>query len=245
MILKPSDAYTAQFTTQHPETGLASDADTLPTAIATRNGTDDTTFILTITNMATGRYKITGTIPATYSSADIIQIVVEATVNEIEATAIVDQFVIETKRISDLNDFDVASQTVIIDNTFTDNIQDIKTTLDATDFSTLVNLDQAISTRSTFDPATQNVTVDDITPNVLAEFLTTNTGTTFSSAVTGSVAKEIVDNVATNSGTSDWTITELSQIRHRLGIDGDTQTPSSTIGDLADIKTILQASTHK
>lgn len=244
-MFKPSDAYTAQFTTQHSETGLATNAYTLPTAIATRNGTDDASFVLTVTNMATGRYKITGTIPANYIAADIVQIVVEATVNTINATAIIDQFTIDTKRISDLNDFDVATQAVIIDSAFINNIQDIKTTIDTVDFSTLVNLDEAISTRSTFDPATQNVTVNNITPNVLAEFLTTNTGITFSSAVTGSVVKEIANNVAMSSGDNDWTTTERQQIRHRLGLDGQTTTPTSNAGDLADIKTILQASTHK
>jgi len=199
MMLKPSDSYTAQFTTQHPETAVATNADSLPVATATRNGTDDAGFVLTVTNMATGRYKITGTIPVTYTAADIIQISVQATVATIAATAIVDGFAIDTKRNSDLNDFNVA---------------------------------------------TESVTVDNVTATALADFFTTNSGTTFASAIAGSVVKEVVDNIAVGAGSSDWTTTEREHIRYRLGIDGTATTPIAT-GDLSDIKTILQAATHK
>lgn len=237
MMLKPSDAYTAQFTTQHPDTAVATDADNLPNAIATRNGTDDGTFTLTVTNLATGRYKITGTVPATYTAGDIVQIVVNATVATTAANAIVDQFIIDTKRISDLSDFDASTQAVNVGQWAGENIS-------STDFTLLEHLDADISTRSSFDPSTHFVTVDDITPSALAEFFTTNSGTTFSAAITGSLVKEIVDNIITDTSSADWTTTERQQIRHRLGIDGQTNTPSNN-GDLSDIKTILQAATRK
>ena len=237
MMLKPSDAYTAQFTTQHPDTAVTTNADSLPTAMATHNGTDDATFTLTVTNLDTGRYKVTGTVPATYTVGDIIQITVNATVNSITAAAIIDQFHIDTKRISDLVDFDPNAQSINVGQWAGNNVG-------MTDFTVLTNLDVAISSRSTFDPNTQTVTVNDISSNVLAEFFTTNTGTTFNSAVNGSVVKEISDNIAGGVSSRDWSDTEKQQIRHRLGIDGDTTTPTHS-GDLTDIKTILQAATRK
>ncbi|MBL4700318.1 hypothetical protein JYU15_01425 [bacterium AH-315-I18] len=198
MMLKPSDSYTAQFTTQHPDTAVATNADSLPVAIATRNGTDDAGFVLTVTNMTIGRYKITSTIPVNYIAGDLIQITIQATVATIAATAIVDHFTIDTKRNSDLNDFNAS---------------------------------------------TQFITVDNITNNALAEFFTTNSGVLFNSAVAGSVVKEVVDNVVI-AISNDWTTAEQEQIRYRLGIDGTASTPVAT-GDLSDIKTILQAATHK
>lgn len=200
MMLKPSDAYTAQFTTHHPDTGIPTNADSLPTASATHNGTDDPTFTLTITNMATGRYKIAGTIPVTYQPGDIIQILTTATVNSITSTAIVDQFTIDTKRASDLVDFDPATQTINVG-------QWAGIDVIATDFSVLSNLDVQVSTRSTFDSTTDSV-------------------------------------IADVSAVTDWSDTEKQQIRHRLGIDGDSHIPTTT-GDLSDIKTILQAATRK
>jgi hypothetical protein len=237
MMLKPSDAYTAQFTTQHPDTGVATDADSLPTATVTHNGTDDGAFTLTVTNMDTGRYKLTGIVPVSYAPGDIVQVTVNATLASTAATAIVDQFTIDTKRNSDLIDFDPSSQAINVGQWAGENIS-------STDFSVLSNLDATVSSRSMFDPTTDTVIVDDVTPNVLADFFTTNSGQSFSTAIAGSVIKEIVDNVAGGGGSTDWTTTERQQIRHRLGIDGETNTPTSS-GDLSDIKTILQAATRK
>ena len=136
-MLKPSDAYTAQFTTQHPDTAVTTNADSLPTAMATHNGTDDATFTLTVTNLDTGRYKVTGTVPATYTVGDIIQITVNATVNSITAAAIIDQFHIDTKRISDLVDFDPNAQSINVGQWAGNNVG-------MTDFTVLTNLDVAI-----------------------------------------------------------------------------------------------------
>lgn len=45
----------------------------------------------------------------------------------------------------------------------------------------------------------------------------------------GADTTKVVDNVGGGGGgTQDWTATELSQIRYRLGIDGTTNTPSAT-----------------
>jgi len=103
MSYKPSDSYYGEFTTQNFNTGVATDASSLPVATATQNGTDDATFTLTVTNMDTGRYKITGTIPAGYSSGDSVQISVAATVGGVSGKAVIDSFVIDSQRNSDLN----------------------------------------------------------------------------------------------------------------------------------------------
>ncbi len=237
MMLKPSDAYTAQFTTHATETGAATNADALPTANATRNGTDDASFVLTVTNLATGRYKITGSVPASYVDGDLVQIVVNATIDSTSDTAIVDHFIIDSKRTGDLVDFDPATQSVNIGKWADEDVS-------VTDFSVLSNLDVPLSSRSTFDPTSESVTVENLTANALTDFFTTNTGSTFSAAVAGSLVKEIVDKVITDSSSRDWSDTEKQQIRYRLGLDGDMDSPV-TNGDLSDIKTILQAATRK
>lgn len=62
-----------------------------------------------------------------------------------------------------------------------------------------------------------------------AKFFTGDSGTTYASAVDGSVVKEIAANASGGGGGStDWTSTEKSQIRYRLGLDGTTNTPSAT-----------------
>jgi len=101
MIYKPSTPYYAEFTTTHPTTGAAQNADTLPVATATKNGVDDGTFALTVTNMDAGRYKLTGTVPAGYVAGDRVQITVAATVNSVAGKAVVGNIFIDTSYISD------------------------------------------------------------------------------------------------------------------------------------------------
>lgn len=88
---RPGDSYYGEFTTSNFSTGAAADADSLPSATATKNGTDDVSFTLTCAKIDTGRYKITGTIPA-YSVGDRVQISVAATVDSVAAKAVVDNF---------------------------------------------------------------------------------------------------------------------------------------------------------
>lgn len=104
MSYKPSDPYCKEFTTANPSTGAAQNADSLPVATANRNGTDDAAFVLTVTNLDTGRYKITGTVPNTYAKGDVVNVTVAATVNSVAGKACVDTFVLDSKRVGDLND---------------------------------------------------------------------------------------------------------------------------------------------
>lgn len=63
----------------------------------------------------------------------------------------------------------------------------------------------------------------------LARFFTQDSGKVYADAVAGSVVNEIASNATGGGGGStDWTTTERSQIRYRLGLDGTTNTPSAT-----------------
>jgi hypothetical protein len=70
--LKASGSYCGLFCTQRFDTGAATDADSTPTATANKNGIDDGSFTLTVTKIDTGRYKVTGTVPAGYTAGDSV-----------------------------------------------------------------------------------------------------------------------------------------------------------------------------
>ena len=114
MIYKPNTPYYAEFITSSPNTGGVKNADSLPIAVATKNGTDDSSFSLTVTNIDTGRYKITGNIPAGYVAGDSVQISVSATVDGVADKLVVHNFLVDTKRTSDLKDFDYLNQACIL-----------------------------------------------------------------------------------------------------------------------------------
>lgn len=138
MSYKPNDAYYGEFTTSRFDTGAAVNADSLPVATATRNGTDDPTFSLTVANIDTGRYKVTGTIPGGYAKGDTVQISIAATVNSVAGKGVIDSFVLDSKRVGDLNDA-VAAPTAAA----------IRTEMD-TNSVKLANLDATVSSRSTY-----------------------------------------------------------------------------------------------
>ena len=92
MNYNAGDTYYGEFTTRFFAGGV-SDADSLPVAIATKNGVDDEAFTLTVVKMDTGRYKITGTIPA-YSNNDKVSISVSAVVDSIVEKCVIETFTI-------------------------------------------------------------------------------------------------------------------------------------------------------
>ena len=104
MFYKPGDSYYKEFTTSDPASGAARTADSTPAATANHNGTDDSNFALTVTNIDTGRYKITGTVPSGYAAGDVVNVTISATVNSVAGKATVDTFMVDTKRVSNLND---------------------------------------------------------------------------------------------------------------------------------------------
>jgi hypothetical protein len=114
MSYRPGDSYHGQFTTQRADTGRLAEADALPLAVATRNGADDAAFSLTIAMVAPGRYAVAGTIPAGYQAGDTVQVVALAAVGGVEGAAVIDRFVLDTRRVGDLRDFDPATQPVAV-----------------------------------------------------------------------------------------------------------------------------------
>lgn len=78
---KPGDVVYALFTTRIPSTSSGSDADSTPTGVVNRNGTDDGAVTVTVTKLDTGRYKATFTIPATYLPGDVVNLSITATVD--------------------------------------------------------------------------------------------------------------------------------------------------------------------
>ena len=109
MSYKPGDSYVGEFCTARFDTGAATDGDSMPTAIAAHNGTDDGSFTLTVTHVDTGRYKVAGTIPGGYAKGDVVQVVVSATVNSVAGKCVIDSFVLDSKRVGDLQDASVSA----------------------------------------------------------------------------------------------------------------------------------------
>lgn len=164
MLYKPSAAYYTTFTTQDA-TGAATDADSLPTASARKNGTTDAAFTLTVTKISTGLYKITGTIPS-YSAGDVVQTEVSATVGGVAGKAVVDQFQIDTQFTSEvytrigtagagltaLGDTRLANLDATVSSrnaTTPPTVAAIRTEMDSNS-TKLAHLDADISSRSTY-----------------------------------------------------------------------------------------------
>lgn len=113
-MFKIGDTYYKEFTTASPSTGAAANSDSLPVATVNRNGSDDSAFVLTVTAIDAGRYKINGTIPTSYLKGDVINVTVAATCSGVAAKACVDTFVLDSKRIGDLQDLAVAGITTSV-----------------------------------------------------------------------------------------------------------------------------------
>lgn len=101
-VYAPSASYFGEFTTSSA-TGAATDADSLPTVTANRNGTDDGTFALTATRIDTGRYKVTGTVPSGYASGDRVNLSVAATIGGIAAKTVIDTIQVGVGVATDAN----------------------------------------------------------------------------------------------------------------------------------------------
>lgn len=104
MIYKPGDSYYGMFITQSMFTGAAKNADSTPTAALYRNGIIDGGVSLTVTNIDTGLYKITGMIPGGYSAGNVIHVSVTAIVDTVVGKGVIDRLILDSKRNADLND---------------------------------------------------------------------------------------------------------------------------------------------
>ena len=64
---------------------------------------------LTVSNLATGVYVATGTIPNTRNKGDVLSVYVVATVGGVQGAGAIDSRVLDGKRVADLNDLSGAA----------------------------------------------------------------------------------------------------------------------------------------
>ncbi len=117
MSLRPGDVFAFQFTTQDA-TGEATNADSTPTGTVVKNGTDDATPTVTVTNPSTGVYKASVTVPVGYAAGDVFQVRIAATVDIVNAKACTVPVVIDTSRTSEV----AASVALVLADTGTDGV---------------------------------------------------------------------------------------------------------------------------
>lgn len=86
--IRPGDSVTLQFVTHNATTGADTDADSTPTGVLVRNGSN-TAVTVTIADVGTGLYTAAWTIPDSYSAGDEVQLRVTATVNSVTGSAVV------------------------------------------------------------------------------------------------------------------------------------------------------------
>lgn len=101
-MYKASTHYYKEFVISDPFNGDAVNADSIPSAAATKNGNNDPAFNLQVTSSEIGRYLISGVIPSSYVKGDVVNVRVTATLNGKVGKSVVDTFMIGTDVI-DIN----------------------------------------------------------------------------------------------------------------------------------------------
>jgi hypothetical protein len=86
MTYRPGDTFYLSFVTQD-QTGSATNADALPTAVLRRNGAN-TAVTVTVVNNAAGDYTASAPVPLTYSGGDELEVVVSATIAGVAGKAL-------------------------------------------------------------------------------------------------------------------------------------------------------------
>ena len=99
MTYVPGDSYSKRFTTRIFATGVRDDADSTPTVDIEYNGAAADDWPLTVTNVTTGVYRVTGAIPSTCAAGKPVDINISATVNSVDDTALLDHFVVDASRV--------------------------------------------------------------------------------------------------------------------------------------------------
>lgn len=100
MIVKPGDLWVCEFTTASFATGAATDATGTPAATLYVNGVANAATV-TVSNIATGLYKASVTIPA-LNAGDTVAMVVTATVAGVVGAGVVAQATVDTQRGADV-----------------------------------------------------------------------------------------------------------------------------------------------
>jgi hypothetical protein len=148
MTYKPGDTYIDFFTTEGAD-GASQNADSLPSARMVHNGADDGSVTLTVTNVSTGYYKVSGAIPSGYSRGDKLAVRIAASIAGVATKAVLGSFVLDSKRIGDLNDA-AAGPTAA----------QVRQEMDANS-TKLANLDATITSRAPSSTALSNATWTD------------------------------------------------------------------------------------
>lgn len=76
-IVRPGDVYRDGFATQNDQ---PINADSTPTVVVYRNGTADGAVSVTVTNVGTGVYKYSFTVPIGYATDDVVQPLISAVI---------------------------------------------------------------------------------------------------------------------------------------------------------------------
>jgi len=141
MTLKPSTAFSGLLTTATFTAGAAN-ADSLPTAALYQNGVLDAGVTVTVTNLAAGIYKLTGTLGA-YSAGDEIQLRATAVMGGLTFNEVIWDATIDSKLTSDLNDATAAPSAAAV-------ASQVRTELT----TELGRVDVAVSSRNATTPPT-------------------------------------------------------------------------------------------
>lgn len=112
MSYKAGDTFYGYVTTRSFTTGVATDADSTPSATMYKNGSS--VGACTVANVTTGIYKVSKSMSG-YAAGDAITVVASATVGGVSDNAVVDSFVLD-KRVDDLNDFDNSIDKVLLED---------------------------------------------------------------------------------------------------------------------------------
>jgi archaellum component FlaC len=124
-IRKLEDTITLDFTTHNPFSGAVQDTDSLPICEIFEDD-NDTAILTPIVTKRTGkignyRISIEATVINGFEIGKSYNVIISATVHTISAKSRIDSFVLDSKRISDLNDADISNLAL------EDTVQDILT----------------------------------------------------------------------------------------------------------------------
>ena len=93
LAYSPGDPWSIQFITSSAA-GAAVAADSTPTVAISVDGVDASGgwSLSAVSSLATGRYRITGTVPASLALGSLVEVIVSATIGGVAARAIVERF---------------------------------------------------------------------------------------------------------------------------------------------------------
>jgi len=143
---KLGDTITFDFTTHNPSTGMAQDADSLPTCKVFEDDNDTAILTPTVVKRAgeTGNYRVSveATVGNGFEVGKTYNAIASATVNSISAKSRIGIFVLDSKRNADMNDLSTSQIRNEIDLEFSERGYSVERS------GLLDNLDAKVSTRS-------------------------------------------------------------------------------------------------